>query len=263
LETETKMRWRSGSIGLLQSDNFWDVIAKNVQVYRGEVVNLEEDVVVLDDGRTVRTDMLLCATGWRQEYSSFDAHEAARLGLPISLNEKDIVAEMRQHWSKLEDDADRKVLQRWPYLKQTEGFHKHTVDSTSYKLYNLTVPPNDQSIAFLGVQLVPNSYHAAGVQTLYAIAVLDGAIELPSIAKMEEEIAFMNRWCPRRYPLGGWKGNVLDYEMVSFTDYLLEQLGLSSHKKQSWWGDLTDPCLAADYAGLVDEYWKKYVRVGS
>ena len=57
----------------------------------------------------------------------------------------------------------------------------------------------------------------------------------------------------------GWLGNVIDFEMVSYTDKLLAELGLSSHRyKGSWWADLTDPCLASDYAGIIDEYRNKY-----
>ncbi|KAK5164782.1 uncharacterized protein LTR77_009446 [Saxophila tyrrhenica] len=261
LETQTNMRWRSGHVGLLQNDDFWDVVAKKVQVHRGEVSRLEDGIVVLGDGTRVETDMLLCATGWRQGYSSFDAHEAAGLGLPVRLEEKEVVGEMKQHWAKLEEDADRKVLTRWPYLAQTSEFYHSSIDSTPYRLYNLTTPPNDQSIAFLGVQTVPNNYHTALAQTLYAIAVLDNKLSLPPVEEIEESISFMNRWCAWRYPLDGWKGNVLDYEMVSFTDHLLEDLGLNSHRsKESWWRDLTDPVLAADYAGLVDEFWGKYYK---
>jgi hypothetical protein len=259
LRPSTSIRWRSGPVGILQRSDYWDVIATNVAVYRSDVERLERDRVVLTDGREVKTDVLICGTGWKQQHPYFATKEAARVGLPIGLDETKPVNEEREHWSKLEEAADRKVLQRWPYLASTPTFNAHPPRTTSYKLYNITMPVEDRSIAFLGLMLVPNSYHTALTQTLYAIATLDGAVELPSREEMEKEIAFMNRWCTRRYPAHGWLGNVLDYEMVSFTDHLLEQLGLSSHRnKRSWWSDLTDPCLASDYAGLVDEYRRKY-----
>ena len=263
LKHETNIRWRVGSLGILQRDDFWDVIAKKVRVYRGEVKRLEKNTVVLEDGIEVKSDVLLCGTGWKQEHGCFSAREAARIGLPINVEERELVKEEREHWSKLEDEADRKVLERWPYLAKVPEFRTRPIRTTSYKLYNVTIPTTDQSIAFLGLQLVPNSYHTALVQTLYAIAVLDGTLKLPPKAEMEKEVAFFNRWCKRRYPAHGWLGNVLEFEMVSFTDHLLDQLGLSSHRnKGSWWRDTTDPVLASDYVGLVDEYRRKYYQRG-
>lgn len=221
---------------------------------------MEEDAVVLDDGTRVKTDVLLSATGWKQSYSFFNDAEAARVGVPVHLSETACVEELKSHWSTMEAEADKKVLIRWPNLAQTSSYKPLHRDTTPYRLYNFTIPPADPSMAFLGVQLVPNSYHAAIAQTLYAIAVLDGKISLPSQPEMEEHIAFMNAWCARRYPVHGWKGNVLDYEMTSFTDHLLNHLGQSSHRNtESWWSDLTDPCLASDYAGLVDEYRRKHM----
>lgn len=259
LKTETRIRWRSGPLGLLQRSDYWDVIAQKVKVYRSDVDRLEESKVVLEDGSEVETDVLICGTGWKQEHPYFSSMEAARVGLPVSLDQGDIVAEERKQWSTLEKEADRKVLQRWPYLAHTPAFKSRKHHTTSYKLYDLTTPIEDQSIALLGLMLVPNSYHVALIQTLYAIAVLDGALQLPSKGEMKRDVAFINRWNARRYPAHGWLGNVLDYEMTSYTDHLLEKLGLNSHRSgSSWWSDLTDPCLASDYAGLVDEYRKKY-----
>ncbi|KAK3683186.1 hypothetical protein LTR37_020471 [Vermiconidia calcicola] len=260
LRTETSIRWRSGSVGILQKDDFWDVVARNVRVHRGDVAELTVDAVVLDDGTEVRTDVLLCATGWKQQHSCFSTEEAARLGLPLNLNDsRELVEQSQQHWSKLEEEADRKVLSRWPYLTNAPKSKARPIRTTPYRLYNLTLPVSDQSIAFLGLQLVPNSYHTALAQTLYAIAGLDGVLKLPPKEEMEKEVAFIDRWCARRYPVHGHLGNVLDYEMVSFTDYLLKQLGLSSHRtKASWWADMTDPVVASDYAALVEEYRKKH-----
>ena len=261
LRSDANIRWRFGALGILQRDDFWDVVAKRVQVYRGDIARLKEDAVVLEDGTEVMSDVLLCGTGWRQEQPFFSSEEAARIGLPVNLDNIELVKEERKHWSKLEEEADWKVLERWPYLASVPKFRTRPIHSTSYKLYNITVPITDQSIAFLGLQLVPNSYHTALAQTIYAIAMLDGAIKLPPREQMEKEVAFLNRWCTRRYPAHGSMGNIVEFEMVSFTDHLLEQLGLNSHRnKGSWWKDLTDPCLASDYAWVVDEYRRKYAQ---
>ena len=180
--------------------------------------------------------------------------------MPIKFEHEELVQEERDHWSNLEEEADRKVLERWPQVANIPKFKMHPIETTPYRLYNMTIPVHDHSIAFLGYVLVPNSYHTSIVQAFYAIAALDGKAELPSEQEMEKDVAFINRWCARRYPAHGFLGNVVEYEMLSYTDHLLDQLGLTSHRSQeSWWKDMTDPNLASDYAGLIDEYRRKYM----
>lgn len=260
LRSSTVTRWRSGQQGILQHEDWWDVIAQSVKVMRGDVERLEEGKVVLEDGRMVESDVLLSATGWVHGHTMFSAEDKARLGLPLDLERDDeLVEEERRHWQEMEAEADKKVLGRWPYLAKVPNFKKTPITSTPYRLYNMCVPIEDQSIAFLGIPVLPNSYHTALATTLWAIAVLDGTHKLPPKPEMEQDVAFIARWCARRYPVDGWLGNRVEFEMVSYTDKLLAELGLNSHRNNgSWWGDLTDPCLASDYAGVVDEYRRKH-----
>ncbi|KAK3115531.1 hypothetical protein LTR53_005026 [Teratosphaeriaceae sp. CCFEE 6253] len=264
------VRWNTGPLGILQRDDFWDVVAKRVQVWRGDIVEVKDGCVVLHDGREVKTDVLICGTGWREEMSFLSNDEAARLGMPIPLSDEKLVAKEKERWRSLDEQAETKVLQRWPYLKQIPNFKKHPVTSMPYRLYRYTTPVHDHSIAFLGIPLVVNSYHTAPIQSLFAIACLDGAIPLPSPQAMEEDIAFVNAWSWIRYPVHGRKGNALNTEMLSFTDRLLEQLGLSSHRLpererktwKGWWADLVDPAFAANYGRILEEYRERYVSTG-
>ena len=255
LRSTTQTRWRSGHAGIIQREDWWDVIARKVRVVRGEIERLEEDRIVLQDGTKVESDLVLAATGWVHGHTCFSAAEKARLGLPLDLQQDaDFVEDEKQHWQNLDEQAERKVHKRWPYLASAPKFEQRPETSTPYRLYKLCVPITDQSIAFLGIPLLPNSYHTAVATTLWAIATLDGAHALPSPAAMEADVAFMSRWCANRYPVAGGLGNLIEFEMVSYTDSLLRELGLSSHRKEGWWADLTDPVLASDYAGVVDEF---------
>lgn len=262
LRSSTSTRWRSGQQGILQQDDWWDVIAKKVKVVRGEIERLEEGKIVMEDRREIESDVLLAATGWMHGHTVFSSEEKARLGLPLNLeSEKELAEAERAKRQHLDEEADRKVLARWPYLASAPKFKKQPIASTPYRLYNMCVPTTNHSIAFLGVPVLPNSYHTCIATTLWAIAVLDGAHVLPSQTAMEADVSYISRWCARRYPVDGWLGNRVEFEMVSFTDKLLAELGLESHRdKQSWWRDWTDPCLASDYAGVVDEYRRKYLR---
>jgi dimethylaniline monooxygenase (N-oxide forming) len=267
LRASGNVRWRSGPLGILQREDFWDEVAQGVRIVRGDIVKLEDDELVLEDGRRVRTDVLICATGWKQEFPFFRPAEAARLGVPLSLKEEVLVEKEKAYWEFMDSSAERAVVARWPYLRQVPRFRKTVFNTTSYRLYRHSLPVQDDTIAFLGIPLVPNSYHTSLVQTLFAIAALDGKLKLPSEHDMEKDIAYINAWNRFRYPVHGALGNVVEFEQTSFTDSLLEQLGLRSHRLseqerktwRGWWQDLTRPTYASDYAGLLDEYRRKYI----
>ena len=67
----------------------------------------------------------------------------------------------------------------------------------------------------------------------------------------------MNAFSRRRYPSRGAAGDYLFFELVWYTDRLLEEVGLRSHRK-GWWKDWVEPCLAADLKGAKGEYRRKY-----
>lgn len=82
LRSNSNVKWRVGPLGLMQRDDFGDVVARNMHVHRSDVKTLEERVVVLEDGKVVPTDVLLCGTGWRQEMPFLFARRSARTASP-------------------------------------------------------------------------------------------------------------------------------------------------------------------------------------
>ncbi|OQO07589.1 hypothetical protein B0A48_07286 [Cryoendolithus antarcticus] len=261
LKSDASARWRTGYFGALNRDpeDFWNVIAQKVNVFRGEVGKLGNDTVVLKDGREIQTDVLLLATGFEQAHPEFSVSEAARLGLPLSNQHAELFERERAHWSALDVAAERKVLQRWPYLHNSPLPTKEQ-SHTPYRLYNHTTPVSDPSIAFLGIPLCANSYHVAFVQSLYAIAAVDGHIKLPDREVMKQDIAYVTTWNRWKYPAIGGPGNAMEFEMVAYTDKMLEELGLESHKKKSWWMWMTEPIWAKENEGLLEEFRAKYVK---
>ncbi|KAK6434044.1 hypothetical protein LTR95_009774 [Oleoguttula sp. CCFEE 5521] len=262
LKSDASARWRTGYFGALNRnpEDFWNVIAQKVNVFRGEVGELEKDAVVLKDGREIQTDLLLLATGFEQAYPEFSANEAARLGLPLSNEHVELFERERAHWSALDHAAELKVLQRWPYLHDSPLPTKEQ-SHTPYRLYNHTTPVSDPSIAFLGIPLCANSYHVAFVQALYAIAVMKGHIKLPDCEAMERDIAYVATWNRRKYPAIGGPGNAMEFEMVAYTDKVLGELGLESHKHKSWWMWMTEPVWARENEAQLEEFRAKYVDI--
>lgn len=56
----------------------------------------------------------------------------------------------------------------------------------------------------------------------------------------------------------GAKGNHFHLDLVGYTDRLMEDVGLTSHKQKGWLGDFMDPCIASDFKDVKDEYPRKF-----
>jgi hypothetical protein len=112
-------------------------------------------------------------------------------------------------------------------------------------------------IAFLGHIVVGNNFRAAECQAQWAVAYLDGQLSLPSKEEMEREVAMSVAWSRRRYLTRGDLGHWLYFDLVPYTDALLEQLGLGSHRRKNKWKDFFSPCVAEDLKDLFSELREK------
>lgn len=246
--------WCTGPIGLAQHDDFWDTLAKNVHVHRNDISSMKPHAIVLDDGTEVPADAILCGTGWKFHYPFFSAEQAQSLGLPHSPEEDSL--EETKLWDSLLESADKRVLAEFPFFAHPPPYIKPEVPTTTTRLYNCIAPLGDPSVCFLGRAHLSASFRTAEAQAIWATAYFDGSITLPPLEQAQREVAYMNAFSRRRYPSHGAAGDFLFFEVVSYTDKLLEDVGLKSHRKGWWWSDMVDPCLAADLKGARDEYRK-------
>ena len=125
------------------------------------------------------------------------------------------------------------------------------------------LPISDPSIIFLGKIMLGNHFRTAEVQALWALSVLDGTLDLPTETVMERDVAETVAWCKKRYLGKGQFGNWFWFDMVPYTDALLAQMDLWSHRRErgeGWmeWRELVKPCFARDLSGLIGEYKRKY-----
>ena len=120
---------------------------------------------------------------------------------------------------------------------------------TPFRCYKLLASPSDDSIVFPGHISVGNAFRAAEVQALWIVAYFSKKLALPSPEEMDIEIARTTAWCRRRYPTKGSAGNWLYYDLIPYTDALLEHIGLRSHLR-----GFSKPCVASDLRGLLEEY---------
>ena len=67
----------------------------------------------------------------------------------------------------------------------------------------------------------------------------------------------MTTFSKRRYPSHGATGNYFHMDLVGYTDKLMKDVGLVSHRK-GWWQDFVSPCLASDFKGMREGYLSKF-----
>ena len=240
---------------MIHYEDFWDTIAKEVSIHRSNIRTMQANSILLEDGTKIPSDVLFCGTGWSQHYPFLSKEQVVDFGLPHDPDEDN--EELSQKWTTLLDAADNQVLEQFPVLANPPSHFERPTKSTGTKLYNGIAPLNDDSIAFLGHILLSNSFRNAEAQAIWTTAFFDKRIGLPETEQAEKEIAYMNAFSRRRYPSRGATGAFFHFDLVGYTDKLMSDIGLKSHRKGGWWSDLTSPCLASDFKYIKDEYLSK------
>jgi hypothetical protein len=207
--------------------------------------------IVLAGEASVDADAIVYATGWKHSSPHIDDRTASSLGLAAPKSAEDLQEAAK--WRGLEQTAEDRILERFPMLSKPPPYFRHNQNETPFRLYKSILPVHDRSIAFIGKLMLGNHCYNAEVQALYAVAALDHKITLPSEAYMEQEIAGVVAWCRKRYLAKGGLANWFYWDLVPYTDALLKELGLSSHRKKGW-RDLLTPALVPDLRELMTEY---------
>lgn len=249
--------WNNGPVGMIQHDDFWDLVSQKVNVYRSDLCGTTSNSIILKDGREVPTDVLLCGTGWNVDYPYLPKELVRKLGLPHDPCEDSEEDERR--WNELMEKADREIMEQYPILARPPPCFKLTsaAQQSPARLYHGIASLNDPSIIFLGRARMSNNFRGAEAQAVWATAYWDGHVKLPPFEKAQQEVAYMNAFSRRRYPSRGVDGINFHTDLVWYTDVLLHEAGLESHRK-GWWTDPEEPCLASDYADCANEYIAKY-----
>lgn len=259
---KSRIFWQNCTGGLLNHEDFFETIAKNVPIYSVEIATREKDLIRLDTSEEITSDVILCGTGWVPSLQFFSEDQCKELGLPHPISES--LSEEKTHWATLEAEADRKVLSTFPQLANPPPHYHKPTNFTPYRLYRHLAPllessaaPTERSIVFIGQVCVGNYFPTVECQAMFATAYLDGKLNLPSKEEQENEIALFTAWCRRRYLSKGDEGNNMTFELIGYMDTLLKDLGLRSHRK-GWFKDLFAPILARDLKCLKEEFAKKF-----
>ena len=183
----------------------WLHSGKNITVYRASPTRLVKGGMQLDSGQVLKADAVVYATGWRSSIDFFDEAEAAQLGIPIPVDQQDVVA--KKLWDSLESKADTLVTDALPRLADRPRPETDTeTGTTQFRMYRQVLSPRllaqrDRSLMFVG--FVSNSQTAicSEILALWAVAWMENLLpkQLPSEAQMEADVARVNAWMARRY----------------------------------------------------------------
>ena len=228
-------------------------------------------------------DVIIYCTGWVPTSPHFSSELAAELGLSQALPTHDVKETSNDETDAADESFNGSIGTQFPLLgNPPRSFTTKPALYSPFRLYKAVAPLSDlssHSIVLLGKLVVGNNFRVAEAQALWAVAYLDGHIT-PSTsdavtnindqhhdfgAKAEEEVNKTVAWCRRRYLDKGRLGSWFFFDAISYSDMLLAQIGLKSHRGKGWFGwfrDLFAPCRAKDMKDLADEYKKLYPREG-
>ncbi|KAL8703559.1 MAG: hypothetical protein Q9201_003263 [Fulgogasparrea decipioides] len=261
LSPHTPIFWQNGTGGLLNHSDFFSLIAQNVKTYCADISTLDRNLVRVQSGEEIPCDAILCGTGWVPSLQFFSREQKVELGLPHAWSDE--TPAEQEAWAELEATADETVLSRFPLLADPPPHFHKPVTHTPYRLYNLIAPlfdvETDRSIVFIGHIIVGNYFLGVEAQSMWATAYLDRKLDLPDAKERRKEVALTTAWCRRRYLTNGEKGIFITFDLVGYTDQLLKQLGLKTHRKK-WFKNWFEPCRQSNFRQLKNEYVGKYEK---
>lgn len=288
---ECRLFWQNDSSGINQRPDFFATIASKVHIHRQainqltatsiEFSNIDESSRAVEDKQTLPVDAIIYCTGWEPTSPHFSSELAAELGLSQPLPTDNAKESSNPETDAADESLNQSINTQFPLLDDPpQNFTAKPALYSPYRLYKAMAPLSDlspHSIVFLGKLVVGNNFRVAEAQALWAVTYLDGHIT-PSTsdvvtnindqyhdfrAKAEEEVNTTVAWCRRRYLDKGRLGSWFFFDAISYSDTLLAQVGLKSHRGKGWFGwfrDLFAPCRAKDMKDLADEYKKLYPR---
>ncbi|KAF2656412.1 FAD/NAD(P)-binding domain-containing protein [Lophiostoma macrostomum CBS 122681] len=236
-----------------------------VKLHIGEIGSLNTSSLSITtpsgEKQSIDTDAVIWCTGWKSSTSFFSAADTAALGLPVPVISQ--TPETQKHWAELYKDADAQVLRQLPDLAKWP-IEQSKEDTTNYRLYRQITSPRtlasaDRSIFFAG--FVSNAMTAVVSELvgLWGVAWMEGLLrpeDLPQEAEMEKSVAKGHAWMARRYGARANTQPEIVFEIQTFMDALVRDLGGKAERKGGGWREWVSPYSARDYEGLFDEVVK-------
>lgn len=275
--------WMGNSLSVHNYETDWFDYMKNgtIIVEHAEIALMDEKQVHLSTGKAIEADTVVTCTGWRSAATiKFEPPEvAAELGLLASAGigfQRDCVD------AHLVSEACKEILRQSPELSSkpletlmpswnTNTDNKQPGSGSAAKadylrLYRSIVPPSERTLRFRNLVFIGRhqSIHTvivAQAQTLWATAFFQDRV--PSLAsqsldQVKYQAYLVTEYERMRRPKQGHgaSGRFLDlvFDTVPYVDLLLEDVGVRTKRKSSWWQDIFEPYTLRNCEGIVKEW---------
>ncbi|KAH7229924.1 putative dimethylaniline monooxygenase [Fusarium oxysporum] len=246
--------WIGSGLSILNfNKDFFDLVRDGrIRVHIDNVKRLEPGQVLLESGKRLKADSMICSTGWKKEslvkFSNLGEHA---FGLPYGPKEQ----------AQLNSEFDARVKKHFPQLKQQPKLRSPPRPyAEPLRNYRFIVPPaflGKRNIAFAGMISSVTTAVCASMQGVWISAYFDNKLvrESKSQEDITNEVMMHTQWGKWRYP-AGYGASLPDFvfEGVPYVDMLLKDLGIRNRRKPSFYAELTSPYTPQDYNGVMDEY---------
>lgn len=247
--------WIGSGLSILNYDgSLFDLIKQGkIRVHIDDIDRLEPGRAILTSGAEIDTEAIVCSTGWKKESSiKFSGLGPYGLGLAYSDDEQ----------KQLSREADAKVLALYPRLKVQPEMKSPLKAANPLRFYRFIVPSTfveSRDLAFSGMLSTVSTSTCAAIQAHWIAAFLYGKLQyMPrSSQEITNEIMLHTQWGRWRYAIG-YGADLPDivFEGIPYANMLMKDLGLETHRKPSFFQEITSPYLPADFRGTMDE-WKE------
>ncbi|KAJ4415446.1 hypothetical protein N0V82_007317 [Gnomoniopsis sp. IMI 355080] len=280
--------WMGNSLSIHNYETDWFDYIRNgvITVEHAEIVSMDERWTYLSTGKAIEADTVVTCTGWRDATTiTFEPPEvAAELGLPASVgsgfqrkqNDSHLVAEARKQVISRSPELSPRPLRNmtpsWRYTQTDSKLEPNqnksgARDDDYFRLYRSIVPASERilqyrNLAFVGMHHSIHTVMVAQAQALWATAFFQDRIpDLGSHGGMDQvkyQAYLLTEYERMRRPKegAGADGKYLDlvFDTIPYIDSLLEDIGVQTRRKSSWWRDISEPYTLRNYEGIVKEW---------
>lgn len=245
--------WTGSGVGIHNfSSNFYEMVRNGkIRVHLAEITNLDGDSVTLSTGQTVRTDVVVCATGWKKE-STINFENLGKGGMGVARSHEEI--------ERLSSNADKEILTRFPRLKFQPVLRYEQTKEAPLRNYRFIVPASlvfQRNIAYAGMVSTVSTAAFANAQALWISAFFDGKLKRTprDDDEVTKEVMLHTQFGKWRYPCG-YGANLPDFafDALPYIDLLLNDIGVKNHRKATQIAEFTEAYKPKDYKGLTEEF---------
>lgn len=230
-----------------------------IQVHRATIISMLQSEITLSNGEVFPSDAAIFTTRYQSQPTLFTPADGLALGVNFSLTEETL--ENANYLADMGSKAEKDVLKKHPILRSPPPYHKKEVTHMPYRLYRNIVPSSlaaqkDRSLVFLGCLADVQTTLYTEVAALWAVAWLDGLLDLPTSKEaMDHNIAMMSAWSRHRYLSRDRVRQIASSEI--YTNLLMRDMSLDVCRSGNFFKERFAQSRPQRYKGIVQEFLAK------